>query len=758
MKYILSFCLLLLFHTSASADLFGDDDLLPADQAFALSSPVIKDGNILLNWKITDGYYLYRSKLAFVSKTEGVSLSEPLYPKGKIKQDEFFGKMEIYRGDIQVSLPTSRSDSSLSKALLQVTSQGCADRGICYPPQKKTVEITFPQQAAAATASTMTGLSSLNKNFGFGADTELLPADEAFRLDAKVIDANTLEASWSIADGYYLYKDKFKFSTDSNNISLQAAKLPAGETKQDEAFGSVEVFHTRTQATIPLNRTSTDSEKINVTFTFQGCEEKLGVCYPPIKKTLSFLIPAAEAATAPTSMNTVADLNTDAGAGTDTAGTAALLSEQDSIAKRLASGNIATTLLAFFGFGLLLAFTPCVFPMIPILSSIIVGEGEQMTTRRGFILSTVYVLAMATTYAAIGVIAGLFGENLQAAFQNPWILSAFAAVFALLSLSMFGFYELQMPSFIQNKLTTISNEQKGGSLAGVAIMGFLSALIVGPCVAAPLAGALIYIGQTGNAVLGGMALFALSLGMGAPLIAIGTGAGKLLPKAGGWMEVIKAVFGVMLLGVAIWMLERILPGAITLLLWAALLIISAIYMGAIEPLSEGASGWKKLWKGTGLMALLYGALLLIGAASGGSDPFRPLANLHAGGGTQQSTQTHMAFKQIKTIDDLERELKLASEQGKPVMLDFYADWCISCKELEKYTFGNADVKQATQHMTLLQADVTDNDETDKALMKHFGIIGPPSIIFYDKQGQKRPELQLVGFKKPGEFIAHIAGL
>jgi thiol:disulfide interchange protein DsbD len=383
-----------------------------------------------------------------------------------------------------------------------------------------------------------------------------------------------------------------------------------------------------------------------------------------------------------------------------------------------------------------------------------------MSARRGFVLSLVYVLAMAATYTLAGVFAGLFGDNLQATFQNPWILSTFAGVFVLLALSRFGFYELQMPAFIQGRLSDISNRQKGGSLAGVAVMGFLSALIVGPCVAAPLAGALIYIGQTGDAVLGGFALFALSLGMGAPLIAIGTGAGKLLPKAGPWMDAIKAVFGVLLLGVAIWMLERILPAQITLSLWAALLILSSIYLRALDALPVEASGWTRLWKGLGVVSLVYGVLLLIGAASGARDPLQPLGGMlaaNSGGGVAAASaqEAHLPFTRIKTVADLDRELGTAARQGRPVMVDFYADWCVSCKEMEKYTFADAAVRQALSQYTLLQADVTANDAADKALMKRFNLIGPPSILFFDSTGKERSDLALVGFKPAEQFVKHV---
>jgi thiol:disulfide interchange protein DsbD len=419
---------------------------------------------------------------------------------------------------------------------------------------------------------------------------------------------------------------------------------------------------------------------------------------------------------------------------------------------------------AFFVAGLGLALTPCVFPMIPILSGIIVGQGKNITTGKAFTLSLVYVLAMALTYTVAGVLAALFGSNLQAAFQNPWVLSVFAAVFVGLALSMFGFYDIQMPSFLQSKLTDISNRQKGGTLTGVAVMGFLSALIVGPCVAAPLAAALIFIGQTGDPVLGGEALFALSLGMGAPLLLIGTSGGKLLPRAGMWMDAVKAVFGVILLGVAVWMLERIVPGAVAMLLWALLAIVSAIYMGALEPLGEGASGWRKLWKGFGVAVLIYGAVLLIGAASGRTDPLAPLSGgaamygavMPAPGaapGAAPAAAHGLAFKRFKGLDGLNREL--AANKGKPVMVDFYADWCISCKEFEKYVFSDPRVSQALAGTVLLQADVTDNDAADKALMKHFKIIGPPTIMFFGPDGKELSRYRVVGYMEPQQFLAQV---
>ncbi|MGB5405200.1 MAG: protein-disulfide reductase DsbD [Thiogranum sp.] len=728
----------------AHAVLPGDDELLPADQAFAFQASMASDDRIRAVWDIADGYYLYKSKLRFDTDAEGIRFGDAVLPAGKIKQDEFFGEIETYRHQLVVELPVIREAGAADSFELKAGSQGCADIGVCYPPQTQLAALTFAGSTTAPPGGALQALSDLGASLGFASDDELLPADQAFQLDVQVSDADTLTANWLIAEGYYLYRHTFEFAIDAaDGVTLLPAQMPDGEPKTDEFFGDIQVYHQQAQAKIPVQRASPAATAATLTVKYQGCAER-GVCYPPITKTLDLLLPAAAAA---------------ATTGTAPESDGPRLSEQDAIAKRLTEGNLLATLAAFFGFGLLLAFTPCVFPMIPILSSIIVGQGEKITARRGFVLSLVYVLAMAVTYTVAGVFAGLFGENLQAAFQNPWMLSGFAAIFVLLSLSMFGFYELQMPAFVQSQLTEVSNRQKGGSLTGVAIMGFLSALIVGPCVAAPLAGALIYIGQSGDAVLGGLALFALSMGMGTPLIAIGTGAGKLLPGAGPWMDRIKAVFGVMLLAVAIWMLERILPASITLLLWAALLILCSVYLNALDGLPVEASGWARLWKGIGVVSLVYGILLLIGAASGAHDPLQPLQNVMAKqGAAQSSQQTHLPFIKIKSVTDLERELADAARQGKPVMVDFYADWCVSCKEMEKYTFAKADVQRALSGTVLLQADVTANDEDDKALLKHFQLIGPPSMLFYDSSGNKRPELSLVGYKPADEFVQHVQEL
>ena len=416
-----------------------------------------------------------------------------------------------------------------------------------------------------------------------------------------------------------------------------------------------------------------------------------------------------------------------------------------------------TIIFFFFLAGIALTFTPCVFPMIPILSGIIAGQGSDNSTRKSFFLSLSYVLAMAFTYAVVGVIAALSGENLQVALQNPWVIGAFAGIFVLLSLAMFGFYELQMPSAIQNKLSSISNSQSGGSMINAAVMGLLSALIVGPCVTAPLIGALIYISQTKDVLIGGLSLFALGLGMGVPLMIVGTSAGKFLPKAGAWMDNVKAGFGIMMLVLAIWMLERILPMPVIVLLSGILAIFTGIYMGALDALNEASTGWKRFFKASGLVVLLYGAMLLFGAASGNGSLIQPLKGSFSGvtTGPQSNSEKGLVFQQIKGIDGLNQALANARQQGKTVMLDFYADWCISCKEMEHFTFSDPKVIATLKDTVLLQADVTENDEQDKALLKKFGLFGPPGILFFDKNSQENLPFRIVGEMKAEPFNQHV---
>ncbi len=772
---IFSFLVVLLWLTApglASAQ-WGDDELLEPDKAFAFDARVTGPERVRVEWQVADGYYMYRSRIQLKSDTPGITLGAPVFPDGKVTDDEFFGRVEIYRGAVPIDIPVLRAAGAPAELKLVAISQGCADLGICYPPHTQTAQLDLAAAAPVAAAATATKtdkaaadplekLSAFGRDlgrdlgFGFGDGNDFLDPEIAFQPSVIASpDGTALIVRWDIAKDYYLYRDKLRITLeDGAGIALQPAQFPAGEIKDDETFGRVEVYHDGVEARVPLTRTSTAPTAARVTLGYQGCAEA-GICYPPQTKDLVVDLPAAlgigtAAAAPPTTAAPVA------AAMTTAADTSAPLAEQDRIAARLASGNVLLTMLTFFGFGLLLSFTPCVFPMIPILSSIIIGQGEKITTGRAFTLSLIYVLAMALTYTGAGVAAGLSGENLQAAFQNPWILGSFAAVFVLLSLSMFGFYELQMPASLQSKLSQVSGRQKSGSLTGVAIMGFLSALIVGPCVAAPLAGALIYISQSGDPYLGGAALFALSMGMGVPLLIIGTGAGKYLPKAGGWMNIVKAVFGVMLLAVAIWMLERILPVSISMALWAGLLIISAVYMGALDALDVDATGWHKLWKGLGLILLVYGGLQLVGVATGGRDVLQPLRGAaFSGNATMATARTQVEFRKIKSVEDLEREVRQASAQGKGVMLDFFAEWCTDCHRMIKNTFSNSGVQAALGNVVTLKADVTANDDVDKALLKHFGLYGPPAILFFGTDGQELARQRVVGYMDAEKFTAHV---
>ncbi len=552
----------------------------------------------------------------------------------------------------------------------------------------------------------------------------LLPASMAFRPEARALDGQTIEVRFAIAKGYYLYRDKFRFSLVPESAQAGAPLLPDGVEKLDDTFGKVQVYFDEVAIRLPVERAGSGALSLELTVTSQGCAE-IGVCYPPQKQTLTVELP--ESANVPATSD-----------------------ESGRIVRLLKQADLWLLLVSFFGFGLLLSLTPCVFPMVPIISGIIVGtgrEGHGVSHARGFLLSLAYVLGMATTYALAGVAAGLTGTLLSSFFQNPWALGGFALLFVVLSLSMFGFYELQMPTFLQSKISEETGHIKSHSALAVALMGALSAIMVGPCVAAPLAGALLYIGQTGNALLGGMALFCMALGMGVPLLAVGLSAGTLLPKSGRWMEAVKKAFGVILLGTALWLVSPLLPMAVQLGLWALLLIVPSIFMHALDSLPPHATGWHRFWKGIGVVMLISGAACLIGALSGAKDPWRPLAALVVS--QQESVRSSLPFELVTSMAELEARLTTA---GKPVMLDFYADWCKTCKEMERDTFSDARVQQKLSGFLLLQADVTDNTEADKALLQRFKLYGPPGIVFFDSTGQEIGDVRVVGYQRAEEFL------
>ncbi len=573
--------------------------------------------------------------------------------------------------------------------------------------------------------------------FLFALLVSLVHADEfldpavAFKPSARALDAQTIEVAFAIAKGYYLYRDKFRFAVDGESVTLGSPVFPRGKEKNDENFGKVEVFYNSVAIRLPVERHASGTLPLRLNVTSQGCADA-GVCYPPQMQTVTLTLPdPASTPAAPPPAAVDAD-------------------ESGKIAGILRDAGFWANLAFFFVAGLGLALTPCVLPMIPILSGIIAGQGHKASHARGFALSLAYVLGMAVTYAAAGIAAGLTGTLLSAALQNAWVLGAFALVFVVLSFSMFGFYELQLPTALQSKLSEESGHLRGGRGVGVFAMGALSALIVGPCVAAPLAGALLYIGQTGDAVLGGTALFVMALGMGAPLIAVGTAGGSLLPKTGPWMEGVKKGFGVLLLATAVWLIAPVVPPVVPMLAWAALLIVPAIYLHALDPLPPHARGWQRFWKGVGIVMLLTGAALLIGALAGSRDPLQPLAGLR--GQAVAAQETKLPFEPVRSLAELDARLAAVD---RPVMLDFYADWCVSCKEMEKFTFADPAVRDKLAGFTLLKADVTANTADDKALLARFGLYGPPGIIFFDRGGREIAGLRVVGFQEAAVFLKQL---
>lgn len=722
--------LLSLFSSSAFA--LGAENLLPAEQVFKVSAKALSADRVEVTWDIADGYYVYRDKMRFDSNSEHIRLAEPAFPAGENKHDENFGDVIIYRKKLTVPIALT-VENGASSLQLSVKYHGCSDQGVCYPPQKATFDLALPTPVTKAdpVKQLLSGFQGLKLNLF---EDELLPPEQAFQFFANVKDAQTVHVNWQIAGGYYLYREKIQLElVNANGVKIGTYIIPHGAPKQDEAFGQVEVFHDELGFDLPLIRTNLTAQTLTLTAKYQGCADR-GVCYPPMSKNVDLALPVATQASVapPTGMDSTE------------------LSEQDQIVQALHQDSFPLTLLSFFGFGLLLSLTPCIFPMIPILSGIIVGHGNRITTGRAFLLSLSYVVASALTYTLFGILAALFGSNLQTTFQQPWIIALFSGIFVLLSLSMFGFYQLELPKSLQAKLHNSSEIHRDGSLLGAAIMGALSSLIVGPCVAAPLAGALIFIGQTGDALLGGSALFMLGLGMGIPLLLLGASAGKLLPKAGNWLNSTKAVFGVIMLAVSVWMLSRILPGEVIMLLWAMLLIFPAIYLSAVDPLPENSSGWRKLWKGLGLMMLAYGLLLLIGFSLGNSNPLKPLQGLGLTSALAAEPQG-LVFERVSSAA-LDNRIKQANANNQMVMLDFYADWCISCKEMDAYTFSDPRVKQALNGFVVLQVDVTDNTADDKVLMAKFDLIGPPAILFFGADNQEKTANRVIGYQDADTFL------
>jgi len=600
-------------------------------------------------------------------------------------------------------------------------------------------------QAPPGGAAKALGLPSSNSG-------DFLPPDRAFRVFGEPLSADRARLTWEIAPGYYLYRSRIKVVSPARDVQLGQLALPEGQSKKDEYFGVQQVYHNEIVAELPIVRHGATSLVLPLQVTYQGCAEA-GLCYPPQTKTVSIVLPAAAAAGS--GAVPLAGSGAGSAAGTPSAAAtpgampaaspaaapaAAVVSDQDYYASLIRGGSLPWVLAVFFAVGVGLAFTPCVLPMVPIVSGLILGQ-RNLSTGRAFALSATYVLGMASTYTAAGMAVAAGGQHVQAAFQQPWIITLFAGVFVVLALSMFGLFTLQMPGVVQTRLAALSNRQSAGTFGGVAVMGALSALIVTTCVAPALVGALIFIGQSGNMVRGGAALFAMGLGMGAPLLVVGASAGRLLPRAGAWMDAVKHLFGALMLGVAAWMLARIVPERLTLLLWAIPAGAAALVLW-LDAARLRSVGWAV--RALGGAAAVYALVLVTGAALGATDPLAPLPQL--------AGQRHeLAFHPIKSVGDLDREVAQAHAAGRPVMLDFYADWCTSCKEMAKYTFTDTRVQRTLGNTLLLRADVTRNDAQDQALLKRFGIFGPPTIAFYGRDGAERANLRVVGYMKAPDF-------
>jgi thiol:disulfide interchange protein DsbD len=734
-SHVLTFFLMAAWMASP---VLADEEPLPVTEAFQY---VIADTGqaFEIDWVIADGYYLYKKKLGFESTDAKLQLSVPELPDGLDYEDEFFGPQQIYRERFFVTIPYTTEGVRPATAALLIKSQGCADMGLCYPPQTWEAAVKLrPVSSNPASAALDSVLGSP------GSNNEFPPVDEVFIPDVFPLDGNSVEIGFRIEPGFYLYKDKISVRSLSETARAGKPDLPAGKMKTDEYFGEVEVYLDSIIAPLAIARATPAAMELELEVGYQGCADG-GLCYMPQTRVFKVNLPEA---------TTVSDIP--ASAAAVPGGSGAPQSEQARLARIITDSSIWVAAGLFFIAGLGLAFTPCVLPMVPILSGIIAGEGDNVTPMRGFSLALSYVLGMALVYTGAGIVAAAAGMQLQATFNQPWILILFSLLFVVLALGMFGLFDLQMPSGIQTRLANVSGNQKSGTVIGAFVMGALSALIVTACVAPALIAALTVMAQTGDMLRSGTALFAMSLGMGAPLLLVGAAQGKLLPKAGPWMVAVKNAFGFMMLGLAIWMLSRMLPGNVTLLLWAVLVFMAGVFLGGLTTLTGESTSVQKLGKGFGFLAIIYGAILLIGALAGGSNPLHPLASINLGGEQAAVEAAHeLPFKRVKTVADLDRELAAASSARKTAFLDFYADWCVSCKEMEAYTFTDSGVQAALVNTVWLQADVTANDEADQALLSRFDVFGPPTIIFFGADGQQRHGYEVVGYMKARDFAAHV---
>ncbi len=782
---------------------FANEELLEPEKAFALSTETQADNSIVVRWDIADGYYMYRDKFSFaVVSPQGASLSEPEFEKGKIKEDELFGDVEVYEDSTQITFALLDPTEKLE---LEITGQGCNEPiGVCYPPMKQVVALNFDGSGSTADGDATNALlakavgsnssqspssdssssilpqsspvdgedtSSSKPQLSIGSlktlngligndGSEFLDVDEAFKLDLTATEGGLLKASFEIAEGYYLYRDQTSFR--AADADLGAPEFPDGVSKTDETYGESIVYYDQFNVPVPIRALAEADGIVEVEAVYQGCAED-AICYPPVTKAYSVRLPpgldtsallaVASADTSTTGGGTLGGTSGGSAAGAGNAASTAL-----SVDSLFSGKSFWGLIIAAFGVGVLLTFTPCVLPLIPILSGIIAGQGENITRARGGMLAIAYVLGTAVTYAAIGAVAGATGEQLQAYFQNVWAIGAIAVVFVLMSLSMFGLFNIEMPAFIQSRIQSRTESLGGGVLGGTFVLGMFSALIVGACVSPLLIAALSVAIARGDAVLGASMMVAMALGMGVFLIIIGYGAGSLIPKAGAWMDRVKQGFGVMLLALAIYLLQ-VIPQVPVLLLWAVLLIVVAVYLGATQALPDKASGWRYFYKGIGTVMLVWGIAALVGGFSGQRDILNPLPALggfSAGITATGQTSKHAGpeFINVRNVAEFDNALASANAEGRYVMLDYYADWCTDCKRMEANTLANeAVMSELDDRFVLLQVDVTDPKDADGvALKKKFGVYGPPAILFFGPDGNEISQERFYGFKDVEQFL------
>jgi thiol:disulfide interchange protein DsbD len=734
--------------------------LLP-DEAFQFKAEVVSPTVVRATWDIAAGHYLSRDQFKFETDSTGLKLATPNFPPTESKEGADKAKHEVYHNKVSVEIPVERGQTAAQavQLALKVKYQGCAEAtGLCYPPIHKTADLplaaanteTAPAAAPATDVASNAPAPEVKPNalpeIFQGTDkrspNKTLPVDEAFVFDITAIDKGMLNAHWTIQPKHHLYRPKITFTVKApKDVTLGKPLFPQGEQVDDEYFGKIEVYGEDIDVKVPV-QLAASANTLTVVTQYQGCSDNTGVCYPPVKKETELKLAG------------LPEARPLANAEPNDSTSKAPLNKQDALTQRLEDSSFLQVIAITFGLGLLLAFTPCIFPMIPILSGIIAGYGNT-SSRKALMLSLTYVISGAVAYAIIGFVFGFFGQNLQTVLQNPIAIGLMSALFVALALSMFGFYDLQLPNSLQSRLNEISNKQESGSFVGAAIMGFLSTLIVGPCAGPAIAGILTFITQSNNAWLGAAALFSLGMGIGVPLLLIGASAGHLLPRAGAWMDTVKAVFGIIMLGVAIFMLSRIVPMEITMALTGILLVSSGVYMGALEKTNEEAGGWGRFWKSTGMIQLFYGGLILLGLSAGGQNLLQPLKGVFVANASSNSAQAEgISFQRIKGVEGLEKALRQAKEQNRPVMLDFYADWCSYCKTMEKTTFQSTDVVKAMDNTLFLQTDVTDQDAQDIALQKRFDVSAPPAFVFFSTNGEELRSLRLVGNITPEQLTSH----